>query len=81
MLFVTQKKYEKIFVNLFYKVQLVTTESKSDIGTWAGFASYDEEGEVTKTRDCGVVVIKKYPAGEEGNINIVQQHQAANKDE
>jgi hypothetical protein len=58
-------------------VPLLKVDSISQLGIWAGFARYNQEGEVEKSRNCGVVVVKRWPQREDGNKNIIEQHMAS----
>ena len=59
---------------------ILRVESKDDLGAWVGFGTYNEEGELEKTRSCGVVVIKRWPQREEANVNIIKQHMNAGEE-
>jgi hypothetical protein len=43
----------------------------------AGFATYNKDGEVQKSRNCGVVVLKRWPQKEDANKNVILQHMNA----
>ena len=53
---------------------MLQVDSAAELGTWASFATYDKEGKVAKTRNCGVVVLKRWPQREEANKAVILQH-------
>lgn len=60
------------------KTPLINVDSKEILGQWCGLAKLDEEGEVVKARSCGVVSVKRIPAGPSGDKlkAFIQENQA-----
>jgi len=65
---VTEKEYKNLIeaITRENKTALINVDSKETLGTWAGLAKIDEEGEVVKARSTGVLCLKSIPSSAAG---------------
>jgi len=66
---VSEKEYKAVIEGLCKenKTPLLNVDSKETLGLWCGLSRVDDEGEVTRSRSCGVMAIKTIPNTEAGN--------------
>merc|ERR1712157_80163 len=64
---VSEKEYKAVIEGLCKenKTPLLNVDSKETLGLWCGLSKV--EGEVTRSRSCGVMAIKTIPNTEAGN--------------
>lgn len=69
-------KYKALITALCktHQVPLQTIDEKKKLAVYAGLCRFDKEGQPKKIRKCSVLVIKRWPKGEDAQSNIVKQH-------
>jgi len=65
---VNEKEYKALIEGICreQKTALINVDSKEILGQWCGLSKIDEEGEVVRSRSCGVVALRKIPGSEAG---------------
>jgi len=66
---VSEKEYKAVIEGLCRenKTPLLNVDSKEILGQWCGLSKVDDEGEVVRSRSCGVMAIRVIPNSEAGN--------------
>jgi len=65
---VNEKEYKTLIEGICkeQKTALINVDSKEILGQWCGLSKIDEEGEVVRSRSCGVIALRKLPGTEAG---------------